>query len=35
MRATIMPKAHDVRIADVPDATIQDPPTANTDGSAR
>src|SRR4051812_40351908 len=28
MRATIMPKAHDVRIADVPDATIQQPTDA-------
>src|SRR3954470_11565820 len=28
MRATIMPKAHDVRIADVPDATIQNPTDA-------
>src|SRR3954454_17185041 len=28
MRATIMPKAHDIRIADVPDATIQQPTDA-------
>src|SRR3954454_10987996 len=28
MRATIMPKAHDIRIADVPDATIQQPSDA-------
>src|SRR3954453_4197336 len=28
MRATIMPKAHDIRIADVPDATIEQPTDA-------
>lgn len=28
MRATIMPKAHDVRIDNVPDASIQDPTDA-------